>query len=343
MNRNTAILAGLIALTASGSAQAAHKVIYAASTNSSATSQAHQGPHVQGTHMNVTDTTVNFQLVGNGGTATHGPLSATSSSVAVTQPGGSGDLVFGSSASASADLATGRLKATVGAYGPDFFGGPLGFAEARLSDTVYFTNSSGGDVSVTFRYSFDGSVIDSNGTSNPGGVATLQLGCDFWNCYNDQNVAIRFAKSGAQVGDNIHAFFDENGISMFARNIYGDQNQLFDRFDVWNGSKGGAIDGWMEATLLIPTGETSLGIWGRLALDCRGGSNCDFGHTGSFGFIGALPDGLTIGSASGVFLTANGPVPGGVPEPAAWAMMILGFGAIGARLRRAQPVPAMAA
>ncbi|WP_235976505.1 PEPxxWA-CTERM sorting domain-containing protein [Sandaracinobacteroides hominis] len=344
MNREIAILAGLIALAGSGSAQASHQVIYAPATKSSASSHAHQGPYVQASFMDVTNTTVNYTSTGPGGTATHGPLLATSSSVATTQPGGYADLSFGSSSSASADLATGRLKASVGAYGPEFYGSPLGFAESSLYDTLFFTNNSGGDVSLTFRYSFDGSVIDTLNASSPGGVATLQLSCDYWRCYNEANAAIRFAKSGTQVGDNIHAFFDENGISMFARNIYGDQYQLFDHFDVWNGSNGGsAIDGWMEATLLIPTGETSLGIYGRLALDCRGGSNCDFGHTGSFGFVGALPEGLAIGSASGVFLTANGtPTPGGIPEPASWALMILGFGAVGARLRRRLPAPAAA-
>ena len=330
------LLAGL-ALTAATGAQAEHAVIYAPSTNSFASAQAHQGPYVQFSTANVRDTKINDLYAGPGGTATHGPLSTTSSSVAATLPGGSGDYVFGSSASASANLAAGTLKASVGAYGPDFFGGPLGFATAELSDTIYFTNSTGGDLSVTFRYSFDGSVIDSNGSSYPGGLATLQLGCDYWLCYNGNGLsnAIRFAKSGDQVGDNIHAFFDENGISLFARNIYGDQYKLFNQFDVWNGSVGGAIDGWIQTTLLIPTGQTSLGLLARLSLDCRGGSNCDFSHTGTFGLVGDLPEGLTMGSASGVFLTAvPGTGVGGVPEPATWAMLIFGFGAVGVAARR---------
>ncbi len=337
MRKDAALLAGLVALASAGGAQAGHEVIFGPSTSSFASAQAHQGPYVQASWADITNTTVSGLHAGPGGTATYGPLSMTSSSAAATQPGGSGDLVFGSSASASANLATGILKASVGAYGPDSFGSPLGFAEAELTDTIYFTNSSSGDLAVTFRYRFDGSVIDSNGTSNPGGQASLILSCDYWRCYNETNTAIRFAKSGTQVGDNINAYFDENGIAMFARNIYGDQYQLFDHFDVWNGSVGGAIDGWMQASLLIPTGTTSLGLIGRLNLDCRGGSNCDFGHTGAFGFIGALPEGLTIGSASGVFLTAQNPVPGGVPEPATWAMFILGFGTVGAAARRRRP------
>ena len=34
---------------------------------------------------------------------------------------------------------------------------------------------------------------------------------------------------------------------------------------------------------------------------------------------------------------AAGPPAGGIPEPAAWALMILGFGGAGAALRRARP------
>jgi hypothetical protein len=44
-----------------------------------------------------------------------------------------------------------------------------------------------------------------------------------------------------------------------------------------------------------------------------------------------LPEGFTYTSASGVFLTDTA---GGVPEPAAWALMILGLGGAGAALRR---------
>lgn len=54
----------------------------------------------------------------------------------------------------------------------------------------------------------------------------------------------------------------------------------------------------------------------------------DLSHTGVFSID--LPTGVTFSSASGVFLTDTT----GIPEPASWALMILGFGGVGAAVRR---------
>jgi hypothetical protein len=56
-------------------------------------------------------------------------------------------------------------------------------------------------------------------------------------------------------------------------------------------------------------------------------SEADFGHTLHFSW--ELPDDLTAVSASGVFLSDVS----AAPEPAAWALMITGFGAAGTMLR----------
>lgn len=82
--------------------------------------------------------------------------------------------------------------------------------------------------------------------------------------------------------------------------------------------------------LSIPTGQTSLGVWLGIYLDCAGGASCDYGNTGTFR-LGALPSGLSFTSASGVFLTAQ---QGAVPEPATWVSLVLGFGVLGAHMRR---------
>ena len=58
-------------------------------------------------------------------------------------------------------------------------------------------------------------------------------------------------------------------------------------------------------------------------------SQSDFGNTMSFNWI--LPDDVVVESASGVFMTGLGSA---VPEPATWAMMIVGFGLVGTAARR---------
>ena len=45
-------------------------------------------------------------------------------------------------------------------------------------------------------------------------------------------------------------------------------------------------------------------------------ANIDFGSTAQFSLI--VPDGITVSSASGVFLSA-------VPEPRAWWLMVVGL------------------
>ncbi len=62
-------------------------------------------------------------------------------------------------------------------------------------------------------------------------------------------------------------------------------------------------------------------------------SNADFGNTARLGF--ALPVGTTFRSDSGVLLTKSD-VTSGVPELGTWAMMIIGFGAVGWRVRRSE-------
>ena len=68
----------------------------------------------------------------------------------------------------------------------------------------------------------------------------------------------------------------------------------------------------------------TIELWGHFgSLDLA-----DFRNPGASGFL--------VGDV-GV-----GPIGGGVPEPAAWSLMILGFGAIGASVRRRRRMAATA-
>lgn len=93
-------------------------------------------------------------------------------------------------------------------------------------------------------------------------------------------------------------------------------------------------DGEQEYALTLRSfGKTvTLYTYMEIATSARNGGFADFGHTMRFNW--GLPPGTTYTSASGVF--SESPVPTGVPEPASWALMILGFGGAGAVLRRAR-------
>ncbi len=81
----------------------------------------------------------------------------------------------------------------------------------------------------------------------------------------------------------------------------------------------------------------SVDIGEALFANSAGGYS-NYANTADLSF--QLPDGVSFTSDSGVFLAAAG----GVPEPASWAMMLLGFGAAGTAARRRRdaltPAPA---
>lgn len=351
----TAMALALTALATAGPAVAAHQVIYGPRTDASTYSATHQGPNVVGSTSHWVNGVMDAggTSTGNAGSSTGGGSTAQTYAKTI-QDGGAGNNALHNDAYAAADLTNGTLKATTASTGPNNFGTPMGIASARLDDTIFFTNTSGSTQTISFTYHFDGKLYDPV-AGNPGGNVALILSCggNQYGCNNGPNgtgEAIVFANAngtaallpnGASVtpfDTNWNYYFNmSSSTSCFGENIYcGQYSSNLWQYGATN--VGGEIDGYITAFLNIPTGLTSLGVRGLLNLDCRGGSSCDFGNTGTFGF-GSLPTGLTYSSASGAFLTANTTPttptqPGGVPEPATWGMMILGFGAIGASLRR---------
>lgn len=94
-----------------------------------------------------------------------------------------------------------------------------------------------------------------------------------------------------------------------------------------NGRFGIGGDYQAGGTISLQANQTGTLYW-RAALSttaARGGVS-DFSHTMTFDW--ELPEGVTYASKSGQFMSAAA-----VPEPASWALMILGFGSAGAMLR----------
>ena len=83
-----------------------------------------------------------------------------------------------------------------------------------------------------------------------------------------------------------------------------------------------------HATYGLTGASQDLGVNEYLQASCGGGTACDYAHTATVAFT--LPSNVTFTSDSGVFLTKS------VPEPATWALMLVGVGGLGAVLRRSR-------
>jgi len=79
---------------------------------------------------------------------------------------------------------------------------------------------------------------------------------------------------------------------------------------------------WKTVTVAVTAGHDYL--LSLLANDCPYGGHAGYAYLDGFGSVAPPP----------------GPTPGGVPEPATWALMIAGFGMVGATLRRRQALAA---
>ncbi len=302
-------------------------VIFGAQSRVDVSASAHQGPHVAGSNVSQQNGVQTYVSVGPGGSASSsGSVAAVVGDAYI--PGGAGSNVLSATAHGSASLATGLLRAEVFTTGPNNFGTPGGDVTAAIQDTLFFNNTTTGDLTLTLSYGFDGSITGPSSS----GYGDLQIS----SCSSCGNV--RFAADGRSASDSIVALYNSGGITAIGPNIYGGYG--FGTFGHWTISQLNPIGASFTTTLSIPTGLSSLGIKARLNTSCRGGDQCDFGHTGTLG-LGATPKGLSWTSDSGLFLSqTGGGGTGGVPEPATWAMMILGFGAAGSALRNRRRIAA---
>jgi PEP-CTERM motif-containing protein len=247
---------------------------------------------------------------------------------------------------AISDLANGAARGTV-VIGNFQSYAPRAFSQATVADTLFFSNSSGGTVFLPYSFRFDGSITPTgNFVSNATAALYLTGGAfacpdgNYGTCSGD--TSLRLATGGTAnnttvigyASDGTNNAVQQGGAFFFNGGDNADLNN-YSVYKNWNNATG-VFDTVVSAMLAIPTGDSRLGYSLVLSIDCsQPGSVCNFGNTSKFGFD-PIPTGLTVSSASGVFVTTPAASPGAVPEPATWAMMILGAGLAGSALRSAR-------
>jgi hypothetical protein len=245
-------------------------------------------------------------------------------------------------ARSEASLAHGTMRATSTVIDGGF-PNVVTSSQSKLKETIWFTNSTGSWLSIGYAMQVDGFVSGFGGF----GRAEIEFinriftpetsGC---NAYS-QCVSLTPDGSVLVQGDFKGIYWKGTGL-FFQGNAPAYWTVTPNPgHDV----SAGLFDFTMSTTLWVPPGETTIVLDPELYFSICGGQSgtCGFGNSGRVR-LGATPEGLSWASQSGVFLSAlNGGGGGGgvIPEPGAWAMLVLGFGLVGAAVRRrAGPAPA---
>lgn len=221
---------------------------------------------------------------------------------------------------AHVDLADGTIKTYLEMNGP---GGGYGIATGTMGDRIRYTGETG--TPVRFSFDFDGVITAAQETL--GGAAasgSRYIGIQ-------AHFAVFDAAAGATY--NNWTQFDPKGSEALLGNdvllTFNLDDPAFTEF-VFNSDLGGWVD--------LVSGN-SYDVFAAFNLimvpgDDVGPITMNFLNTGTIGID--APAGASFTSQSGVFL-GFGQTPGvtpGVPEPGSWALLIIGFGTIGAMARR---------
>ena len=255
--------------------------------------------------------------------STYVPPGATQASATAHQDGASAYPGVNTSATAavSADLSTASLHLYGSDTGLDNFytGGAYTDSQASLSDTLHFTVSGADGSTVTaigVIFTLEG-VIHQSGTSLDASTSgEIAGGLNFGSSDARFDLVNRGSGYGTSSTGGLTVV---NYLDTYPHNYPG----------IWTTNADHTVNTFTETYYLVGA-SADIAFDLNASLNCGDGMVCDYGNTAKFALN--LPTGTSFTSDSGVFLT--GGAAGGVPEPASWAMMLVGFGGLGAVLRR---------
>jgi hypothetical protein len=220
------------------------------------------------------------------------------------------------------NLREGTIKTFGSVTGPS---SDFAIATGIFGERIRYTGPS--DAPSTFQFNFDGStyvdqvMLGEEPMFDPELVQPRFLGIDaYFAVYNagDANY-LNWTVFGSNApkalyNDRIEFSTDEGSEVFFNETSNGFFTEL-------NLVSGNSYDVYVAFNILLSAGPLV------------GPATMDFSNTATIGI--AAPQGGSFTSSSGEFLGfAQTPSTGVVPEPASWAMLIAGFGLIGATLRR---------
>lgn len=223
---------------------------------------------------------------------------------------------------AHVDLADGTIKTYLEMNGPgDVFGASTGI----MGDRIRFTGETG--TPVRFSFDFDGVVEAAQETLGEADASASRY------IAIEAHFAVYDPSAGATWDD--WTIFGTNSDKALLVNFvpltFNLSDPAFTEY-VYNTDLGGMLDLVNGRSYDVFAAFNLIVVPG----DDIGPIRMNFLNTGTIGID--APDTASFTSQSGTFLGYAATPTGGVPEPSAWAMLIVGFGAIGAVARRRNAV-----